>query len=175
MIKNAAWKPYIQFIVVWKADGKTINKCFTNEADSLAHFESILRSFGSCVCNYMVYPDGQLITALPVPKSEPITVLRCSYCNESEGHLDTCPFSSFYAKYCARCGKTDFDDSTGCLAPSVLSPAAGDWVCTDANYSGPFVAGDDGDNPVCQYCGESYSHTEDCLYAYARSRKGSSK
>lgn len=53
------WKPFIQFIVVWNEDGKSFNKCFTNEPDSLAHLESVrVRATSS----YMVYPDGQLIS-----------------------------------------------------------------------------------------------------------------
>lgn len=102
-VVNAAWKPAYEFIVVWKDSGKTFNKCFTNEAESLVHFEFILRSFGSCVCNYMVYPDGQLISALPAPKADPV---------------------------CPKCGKSRFDSAYGCLAPQIYSPAAGDWVCS---------------------------------------------
>lgn len=53
---NAAWKPAYEYIVVWKEDGKPYNKCFTNEADSLAHFEALI---GRASSLYMVYPDGQ--------------------------------------------------------------------------------------------------------------------
>lgn len=30
---------------------------------------------------------------------------------------------------CEKCGKTDFDMPNGCQAPSVYSPAVGDWSC----------------------------------------------
>lgn len=30
---------------------------------------------------------------------------------------------------CDRCGKTSPDDARGCLAPTVFSPATGDWIC----------------------------------------------
>lgn len=96
---TSAWKPFIQFIVVWKEDGKPYNKCFTNEADSLAHFEALIGR-ASSVC--MVYPDGQSLTELPAPKADPV---------------------------CPKCGKSRFDSAYGCLAPQVYSPAAGDWVC----------------------------------------------
>lgn len=99
---TATWKPAYEFIVVWKDNGKTFNKCFTNETESLAHFEKILGSFGPALSNYMVYPDGQLITAIPAPKADPV---------------------------CSKCGKSRFDSAYGCLAPQVYSPAAGDWVC----------------------------------------------
>lgn len=50
------WKPAYEYIVVWKEDGKPYNKCFTNEADSLAHFDALRGRVSSL---YMVYPDGQ--------------------------------------------------------------------------------------------------------------------
>lgn len=53
---KSAWKPVYGFIVVWKEDGKPFNKCFTNESDTLAHFESLI---GRASNLYMVYPDGQ--------------------------------------------------------------------------------------------------------------------
>lgn len=96
---NAAWKPAYEFIVVWKENGKSFNKCFTNEADSLAHFEALIGR-ASSVC--MVYPDGQSLTELPAPNADPV---------------------------CPKCGKSRFDSAYGCLAPQVYSPAAGDWVC----------------------------------------------
>ena len=30
---------------------------------------------------------------------------------------------------CQHCGKSDFDDSTGCKDPVVFSPAVGDFIC----------------------------------------------
>ena len=30
---------------------------------------------------------------------------------------------------CQHCGKSDFDDSTGCKSPVVFSPAVGDFIC----------------------------------------------
>ena len=99
---TATCKPAYEFIVVWKDNGKAFNKCFTNEADSLAHFETILGSFGPSLSTYMVYPDGQSISALPAPKADPV---------------------------CSKCGKSRFDSAYGCLAPQVYSPAAGDWFC----------------------------------------------
>ncbi|MFQ1814422.1 hypothetical protein ACK36E_09190 [Aeromonas veronii] len=53
---NPAWKPAYEYIVVWKEDGKPYNKCFTNEADSLAHFDALLGRVSSL---YMLYPDGE--------------------------------------------------------------------------------------------------------------------
>lgn len=96
---NAAWKPAYGFIVVWKENCKSFNKCFTNEADSLAHFEALIGR-ASSVC--MVYPDGHSLTELPAPKADPV---------------------------CPKCGKSRFDSAYGCLAPQVYSPASGDWVC----------------------------------------------
>jgi hypothetical protein len=56
---KSAWQPAYGFIVVWNEDGKSFNKCFTNELDCLAHLESVrVRATSS----YMVYPDGQLIS-----------------------------------------------------------------------------------------------------------------
>lgn len=52
---KSAWKPAYEFIVVWKEDGKPFNKCFTNESDSVVHFESLI---GRASSLYMVYPDG---------------------------------------------------------------------------------------------------------------------
>lgn len=65
------WKPAYEFIVVWKEDGKSFNKCFTNESDSLAHFESLR---GRVTGLYMVYPDGQSVQAKPV----------CSHCGKTD-------------------------------------------------------------------------------------------
>ena len=57
-------------------------------------------------------------------------VLRCSYCNEADGHLDTCVFSTVFGSVCPHCGKTDYDSPDGCHSPEVYSSSVGDWVCT---------------------------------------------
>lgn len=68
------WKPAYEFIVVWKEDGKSLNKCFTSESDCVAHFESLR---GRATSLYMVYPDGQSVHAKPV----------CSHCGETDYDL----------------------------------------------------------------------------------------
>ncbi|MGN5062845.1 hypothetical protein [Aeromonas sp. 6P] len=89
-----------------------------------------------------------------------MTVLRCSYCNESEGHLDTCPFTAIYAKSCPHCGKTDFDNGAACYAPQVSSPAAGDWVCVYSSDNAPDA---DLDPYECRYCGCIGGHVDGCV------------
>ncbi|WP_421199149.1 hypothetical protein [Aeromonas enteropelogenes] len=56
---NSSWKPAYEFIVVWKENGQSFNKCFTNESESLAHFEALI---GRASSLYMTYPDGQTLT-----------------------------------------------------------------------------------------------------------------
>ena len=56
---NSSWKPAYEFIVVWKENGQSFNKCFTNESDSLAHFEALI---GRASSLYMTYPDGQTLS-----------------------------------------------------------------------------------------------------------------
>ena len=56
---NSSWKPAYEFIVVWKENGQSFNKCFTNESESLAHFEALI---GRASSLYMTYPDGQTLS-----------------------------------------------------------------------------------------------------------------
>lgn len=101
-VTASTWKPAYDFIVVWKNGDCRSNCCFTNEYESLEFFQYVLETFGISADNYMVYPDGHLITALPLVQPDPV---------------------------CSKCGKSRFDSAYGCLSPNVLSPAAGDWVC----------------------------------------------
>ncbi|WP_421310473.1 hypothetical protein [Aeromonas sp. 603696] len=54
---------------------------------------------------------------------------------------------------CRHCGKTDFDNASGCYAPQVSSPSVGDWVCTVA----PLLSLPDVHCPACSHVGPSLS------------------
>lgn len=101
------WNLYVTFELLDTLGKKPVahTMCITSNR----HSHSIKRQLDSAGLSYIETPlQSAELSAL----SRPVTVRQ------------TAP-----KKLCAICGKTDFDDASGCQNPSIFSPCVGDWVC----------------------------------------------
>lgn len=104
------WNLYATFEVLDTIGKKAVPITLLVMSNRRSHgIKAQLQAAGLAYVETALQPAGKSVPSRPDPTAQQAAI-SCS-------------------KTCLLCGKTNFDDATGCHNASVFSPCIGDWIC----------------------------------------------